>query len=70
VEAVDTVLAIEDTDDTLNAGETVPVRKPSSYDAGTSTVRSWMELLEEKHAKGKELLRTICLILLRLKLGL
>ena len=70
MDAVDTVLAIEDIDETLTAGDIVPVRSPSSYEGWASTVRSWMALLEDRPAKGKVLLRTIFLMLLRVKLEL
>jgi hypothetical protein len=39
-DVVDTLLAMEDIDETLYAGEIMPVRGPSSYDEFTSTVRS------------------------------
>jgi hypothetical protein len=68
VDAVATVLAIEDIDETLKAGETMPFRSASLYEEFTFTVRSCAALLlEEKPVEGKVLLRTRCLMLLRLK---
>jgi hypothetical protein len=66
VDAVDTLLAIEDIDEMLNAGEIMPVRSPSSYDGVTFTSCSWRAMLEEKPARGNVLLRTIFLMLVRL----
>lgn len=58
-------------DETLEAGEIIPVRIPSSYDVLTTfTVRSCIALFEEDPVRGNVLLRTMLLILLRLKLEL
>lgn len=66
VDAVDTVLAVEDMDKTLKAGDIMPVPSPWSNVEFIFTARSWMALLEEKPVKGKVLLRTIFLMLVRL----
>jgi len=67
VDADETVDANEDIEETLRAGDIIPVRKPSSYEGFTFTVRSCMVLLDEEPVNGNVLLRTKFLILLRLK---